>query len=219
MKNKAKWIWGGICLSLLLMIILVFSFRVTILMRAGRFMAPEGKYIADVAILEGAEFIDREIVTNGMNLLSSGNVKRLIVVLHRIAPSDRPFALNEDYPDLVKKEMEALGLKERDFKIIVTFIHHPVTLIEARGAVETISKEGVKSAILLSKGFHARRSYLVYQHVCSPFQIKIFPSACFNSYQLDHWWSQEGGLRDFVMELLKLTYYLAGRYIPFKLSY
>ena len=219
MKNKVKWIWGGICLSLLLMMILVFSFRVTILMRAGQFMAPEGKYIADVAILEGAEFIDREIVMNGMNLLSSGNVKRLMVVLHRIAPSHRPFALNEDYPDLVKKEMEALGLKERDFKIIVTHIHHPITLIEARGAVETISKEGVKSAILLSEGFHARRSYLVYQHVCSPFQIKIFPSACFNSYQLDHWWSQERGLRDFVMEFLKLTYYLAGGYIPFKLSY
>jgi len=219
MKNKVKWIWGVICLSLLLMIILVFWFRVTILMRAGLFMAPEGKYIADVAILEGNEFIDREILMKGMNLLSSGNVKKLIVVLHRIAPSHRPFGLNEDYPDLVRKEMEALGLKERDFKIIVTHIHHPITLTEAKGAVETISKEGIKSAILLSKGFHARRSYLVYQHVCSPFQIKIFPSACFNSYQLDHWWSQELGLRDFVMELLKLTYYLAGGYIPFKLSY
>jgi hypothetical protein len=219
MKNKGKWIWGAICLSLLLMIILLFSFRVTILMRAGQFMAPEGKYIADVAILEGGEFIDRDIVMNGMNLLSSGNVKKLIIVLHRIAPSHRPFGLNEDYPDLVRKEMEALGLKERDFKIIVTHIHHPITLTEAKGAVETISKEGIKSAILLSKGFHARRSYLVYQHVCSPFQIKIFPSACFNSYQLDHWWSQELGLRDFVMELLKLTYYLAGGYIPFKLSY
>ena len=188
-------------------------------MRVGQFMAPEGKSIANVAILEGGEFIDSAMVMKGMDLLSSGNVKRLMVVLHRIAPSHRPFALNEDYPDLVKKEMEALGLKERDFKIIVTHIHHPITLIEARGAVETISKEGVKSAILLSKGFHTRRSYLIYQHVCSPFQIKIFPSACFNSYQLDHWWSQERGLRDFVMEFLKLTYYLAGGYIPFKLSY
>jgi hypothetical protein len=219
MKNKVKWIWAGICLSLFLIIILIFSFRVTILMRAGQFMAPEGNYIADVAILEGAEFIDRDIVMNGMNLLSSGKVKRLIVVLHLIAPSHRPFALNEDYPNLVKKEMEALGLKERDFRIIVAHIHRPITLIEARGVVETISKEDVKSAVLVSPGFHTRRSYLVYQHACSPFQIRIFPSACFNSYQLDHWWSQERGLRDFTMELLKLAYYLAGGYIPFKLSY
>jgi len=219
MKNRVKWIWGGISLSLFLIIILIFTFRVPILMRAGQFMAPEGNYIADVAILEGTEFINRGMVRCGMNLLSSGKVKRIIVVLHRIAPSDRPFAFNEDYPHLVKKEMEALGLKERDFSIIVTHIHQPITLTAARGALETISKEDVKSAILLSSGFHARRSYLVYQHLCIPFHIKIFPSACFNSYQLDHWWSQEDGLRDFAAELLKLAYYIAGGYIPFKLSY
>ncbi len=219
MKNRVKWIWGGICLSLFLISILIFSFRVAILMRAGQFMAPAGNYIADVAILEGTEFIDRSMVMSGMNLLSSGKVKRIIVVLHRIAPSHRPFAFNEDYPHLVKKQMEALGLKERDFRIIVTHIHDPITLTAARGAMETISKEDVKSAILLSPGFHTRRSYLVYQHLSIPFQIKIFPSACFNSYQLDHWWSQEGGLRDFAEELLKLAYYLAEGYIPFKLSY
>jgi hypothetical protein len=158
-------------------------------------------------------------VMSGMNLLSSRKVKRIIVVLHRIAPSHRPFAFNEDYSHLVKKEMEALGLKEKDFRIIVANTYHPLTLTEARGALETISKEDVKSAILLSPGFHTRRSYLIYQHVCIPFQIKIFPSACFNSYQLDHWWSHEAGLRDFAQELLKLAYYLAGGYIPFKLSY
>ncbi len=219
MKNKVKWICGGVCFSLFLLLILLFSFRETILMRAGRFMAPEGNYIADVAILEGTEFLDRRMVTCGMNLLSSGKVKRLIVVLHRIAPPDRPFAFNEDYPHLVKKEMEALGLKERDFRIIVTRIHEPITLTAARGALETLSQEGVKSAILLSPGFHARRSYLAYQYVCIPNHIRIFPSACFTSYQLDHWWSQERGLRDFVTESAKLAYYLAGGHIPLKLSY
>jgi len=219
MKNRVKWIWGGICLSLFLIIILIFAFRVPILMRAGQFMAPEGNYIADVAILEGSEYINRGMVMRGMNLLSSGKVKRIIVVLHRIAPSHRPFAFNEDYPHLVKKEMEALGLKGRDFRIIVTHIHDPITLTAARGAMETISKEDVKSAILISPGFHTRRSYLIYQHLCIPLQIKIYPSACFNSYQLDHWWSQEGGLRDYAAEVLKLAYYLAGGYIPFKLSY
>ncbi len=219
MKIRVKWIWKGICVFLFLIIILIFIFRVTILMRAGQFMAPEGNYIADVAILEGTEFIDRSMVRSGMNLLLSGKVKRIIVVLHRIAPSDRPFAFNEDYPHLVKKEMETLGLKERDFTIIVTHIHEPITLTAARGALEAISKEGVRSVILLSPGFHTRRSYLIYQYLSNPFQIKIFPSACFKSYQLDHWWSQENGWRDFITEFLKLVYYIAGGYIPFKFSY
>lgn len=220
MKNKIKRIWAGIFLFLLLVIILFFSFRETILMQAGQFMAPEGNYVADIAILEGNDFIDRNIMMRGMQLLSSGKVKKLIVVLFRIAPAHRPFGINENYPDQVKKEMERLGLKERDFRIIVTHIHYPQTLTAARGVSEIISKEeNVKSAILLSPGFHTRRSYLVYQYVCTPYQIKIFPSACFNSYQLDHWWSQERGFRDFAQELLKLADYLAGGYIPLKLFY
>jgi hypothetical protein len=52
-----------------------------------------------------------------------------------------------------------------------------------------------------------------------PLQIKIFPSACFTEYQLHNWWVQEPGVRDFAAELLKLGYYLAGGYIPFKFSY
>jgi uncharacterized SAM-binding protein YcdF (DUF218 family) len=220
MKHKAKRIWEGICLSLFLVIILVFSFRVSILMRAGRFMAPGDNDSADVAILEGSEFIDRGIITAGMKLLSPGKVTKLIVVLHRIAPSHRPFALHEDYSGLVRKELKALGLNERDFRIIVANIHGPITLIEAREVAEILSKEeNVKSALLLSPGFHTRRSYLIYRHICSPFQIKIFPSACFNLYRLDHWWSQEEGLRDVATELAKLTYYLAEGYIPLKLSY
>jgi hypothetical protein len=219
MKNKSKWIWGGICLSLLLSIVMIFSFRVTILMQAGKFMAPDGDYIADIAILEGTEFIDRGVLMKGLNLLSSEKVKRIVVVLHRIAPSHRPFAFNEDYPNLVKKELETIGLKEKDFKIILTHIHHPITLTAATGVFEALSKEDVKSAILVSPGFHTRRSFLVYQYAGLPFQIKIFPSACFNEYQLDHWWSQERGVRDFAAELFKLGYYLAEGYIPFKFSY
>ena len=219
MKNRIKWIWKVIFLFLLLTVILIFSFRRAILMHAGNFMAPQGDYVADVAILEGNSFIDRSLVMTGVNLLSSGKVKRLIVVLFRIAPSHRPFALNEDYPDLVRKEMANHGLKEKDFEIIVTHINHPITLVSAKGVLEKISKENIKSAILLSEGFHTRRSYLVYQHVGNPYHIKIYPSACFNSYNLDNWWRQEGGYRDFALESMKLVYYLGGGYIPLKLSY
>jgi uncharacterized SAM-binding protein YcdF (DUF218 family) len=219
MRKKTKWILGGICLPLCLLIILIFLFRTPILMRAGQFMAPIGNDMADIAILEGNDFIDRAIVTSGMKLLATGKVKRLMIVLHNIAPSHRPFALNEDYPMLVKRELQALGLKEKEFTILVTHIHEPITLTAARGAMEKISKENIKSAVLVSEGFHTRRSYLVYQHVSNPLGIKIFPSAYFNSYQLNHWWSQEGGLREFSAEFVKLIYYWVRGYIPFKLSY
>ena len=220
MKNrKSKWIWGGICLSVFIIIIFVYIFRETILLKAGSFMAPAGDYKADVAILEGAEFIRTGIITSGMDLLSSGKVKRLVIVLQNIAPAHRPYGINGNYPDIVLQKLKNLGLKETESKVIVVPIRHPVTLKEAEVVLKDLSKENIKSVILLSPGFHTRRSYLVYQHVGIPLQIKIFPFASFTEYQLNNWWVQEHGVRDFTVELLKLGYYLAGGYIPFKFSY
>lgn len=182
-------------------------------------MAPAGDYKADVAILEGTEFISTGAITSGMDLLSSGKVKRLVIVLQNIAPAHRPYGINENYPDIVKQKLKNLGLKETEFKVIIVPIRHPVTLKEAEVVLKTLSKENIKSAILLSPGFHTRRSYLAYQHIGIPLQIKIFPSACFTEYQLNNWWVQEPGVRDFIIELLKLGYYLAGGYMPFKFSY
>lgn len=219
MKNrKSKWILGGICLVIFL-VIFVFIFRETILLRAGNFMAPAGHYKADVAILEGAEFIRTSTIMSGINLLSLGKVKRMVIVIQNIAPAHRPYGINGNYPDAVKQNLKDLGLKETDFKVIVVPIQYPVTLKEAEVVLNVLSKENIKSAILVSSGFHTRRSYLAYQHVGTPLQIKIFPSACFTEYQLNNWWVEAPGVRDFTIELFKLSYYLAGGYIPFKFYY
>ena len=116
MKNRSKWIWGGICLFVLIITIIVFIFRETILLKAGKFMAPTGDYKADVAILEGAEFIRTGTITSGMDLLSSGKVKRIIIVLQNIAPAHRPYGINGNYPDIVKQKLKDLGLKETQFQ-------------------------------------------------------------------------------------------------------
>jgi len=94
-----------------------------------------------------------------------------------------------------------------------------VTLTAARVALDTLSRENVKSAILLSPGFHTRRSFLAYQFAGTPLQIKIFPAACFTEYEPDQWWTGYLGIRDFGIEALKLAYYMVGGYIPLKLSY
>jgi hypothetical protein len=220
MKNrKSKWIWGSICLFVFIITIFVFIFRETILLKAGSFMAPAGDYKADVAILEGDEIIRTGVVTSGMDLLSSGKVKRIVIILQNIAPAHRPYGINENYPDFFKQKLKNLGLKEKEFKVIVVPVRHPITLKEAEVALAALSKENIKSVILLSPNFHTRRSYLAYQYVGIPLQIKIFPSACFTEYQLNNWWVQEPGVRDFTLELLKLGYYLARGYIPFKFSY
>ena len=221
MKGNMKWIWGASCI-IAIVTILVFSFHRAILFKAGRFMAPEANQIEgvpDVVIVEGTTFVNRGVVAKGVELLLSGKAKRMVVVLHRIAPNHRPFALNEDYPSSVRRELQSLGLKDSAFTIIVTHIHEPITLVSAQGALEVLSRDGIKSAILVSPGFHMRRSFLVYQHLSLPSNIKIYPVACFDAYELNNWWSQDNGPRDFLSEFQKLLFYMAKGYIPLKFSY
>lgn len=182
-------------------------------------MAPESDHEADVAILEGAEYVSTGMVLQGLNLLSSGKVKRLVIVLQRISRSHRPYGFDTDYANFVRKNLMEQGLKETDFQIFETPIRNPVTLTEARVVLDALSREKVKSAILLSPGFHTRRSFLAYQFVGTTHQIKIFPSACFTEYELNHWWKKDLGIRDFRAEVLKLSYYLVGGHIPLKFSY
>jgi len=222
MKNKSKWIWGVICVSVIVAVTFIVLFRKAILLEAGRFMAPEVSQTegtADVVILEGTEFIRRGVVSKGIQLLSSGKARRMVIVLHRISPNHRPFAFNEDYVSSVRTELQNLGLKDSAFAIIVTHIHDPVTLVSAKGALGVLSKDGIKSAILVSPGFHMRRSFLVYQYLSAPLNIKIYPVACFDAYELNDWWNQDNGPRDFLSEFQKLVFYIFKGYIPLKFSY
>jgi uncharacterized SAM-binding protein YcdF (DUF218 family) len=142
----------------------------------------------------------------------------MIVVLHQFSEKKKPFAINENYPNFIKRELKGLGLKEEQFGVLTTPVHHPVTLTEAKAVLKALSREGVKSGILLSNGFHTRRSFLVYRQVGIPLTIKIIPSAYFDEYQLDHWWIYDPARRDFISEFLKLAYYQVRGYIPFKYS-
>jgi hypothetical protein len=219
MKTKTRWIWATICFTIFVAVLLLFSFREALLVRAGNFMAPRGTGAADVAILEGEEGPETGAVNIGIGLLSSGRVSRIVFVLHRLSENKKQFALDEDYPDLLKKRLKASGLSEKRFTVMVTPVHHPITLTEATIVLGALSKEGAKNALLLSNGFHTRRSFLVYQYVGRTHAINIIPVAYFNDYQLDDWWLHEEGLREFTSELFKLVYYLVRGYIPTKLDY
>lgn len=214
MKTRTKQAWTVIGLSMLVAIMLLYSFSEALLIRAGKFMAPQGIGTADVAIVEGAEGAETGAVNIAVNLLSSGRVSCMVVVLHRLSESKKQFALDEDYSSLVHKRLKASGLAEKQFMVVVTPDHHPITLTEATIVLKTLSKEGVRTAFLLSNGFHTRRSFLAYRYVGRPLGIDIIPLAYFNDFQLDTWWRHDEGLREFLSELFKLAYYEIRGYIP-----
>jgi hypothetical protein len=219
MTRKVRWVWVGICFAILVMGILLFSYREQLLLQAGKFMAPQSNGSADTVILEGEEIVETGAAHAAIKVVSASKDSRLVVVLHRVSGNKKQFGLDDDYPDLVKKKLMLWGLAEKQVKVIVTPTQSPRTLNEAAMVLEALSREGVRNAFLLAHGFHTRRSFLVYQYIGQPLGIKIIPVAYFIDYQLEDWWSHREGIEDFLSELLKLLYYQVRVYIPLRFSY
>ena len=221
MKFILKWILRIFLLAVIVAAVAGYVARESLLEKAGHFLAPQGDYTADAVILEGADYIRTGFVEEGLDLLKAGKVRRVIVVIHRIAPAHRPFGINGDYPDIVREKLKAKGLKDSDFQVIVAPIRSPVTLKEAQFVLQELAggDDKIQTAILVAPGFHTRRSYLAYAHLGGPLSIRIFPSASFTNYTLDQWWTDKAAVREFCAESFKLFYYLAFGHIPFKFSY
>jgi hypothetical protein len=175
---------------------------------------------ADIVVLEGIGHIERELVARAAGMVSSGKARRMVVVLNRV-PEDNPSVEIEAPCSVVQKAFGGLGLDDTSYRIIVTSFRHPVTLTSAKEVMEILAGEEVRKVILVSPGFHTRRSYLVYQSLGEPLQIRIYPHASFDGHNhgLDKWWTQWHGVHDFVEQGIKLLYYMVRGYIPLKLSY
>jgi hypothetical protein len=195
-------------------VLLYFSSQI-LLLKAANFLAPEETGRAEAVILEGNGLIKLKAVEMGTALLSSGRANRLVAVIHQDAENGQTFAL-PDYPSLLAKNLEGLGLKKNQFQIIVATNDHPVTLTEAKIVLSHLARDGVKSVILLAEGFHTRRSYWAYKRVGLPLGIEIIPRPCFTSYPREVWWQDRRGVHQFIDESLKFIYYLLRGYIPLK---
>ena len=181
-------------------------------------MAPLGEGKAEVVIVEGEAVVKNGALYAAMRLLSQGKAHRMVVVLHRPSKeSSHVFALQEKYAQLIINEMERLGVKKEKVEVISAPIPgHPITLSEARFVVAKLSRDGVRSAILLSNGFHTRRSVGVYRQEGAKVGLHVAPYAYFIDYERESWWQESQGVGDFIQETAKLAYYVGRGYLSVK---
>jgi hypothetical protein len=185
-----------------------------ILDAAGRFLAPRFTGKADVLIIEGEELLQEGAVAEALKLMSERHIERLVLVTHRYSEARMGFGISQRYGRLVGEELEKAGLKKPQYILVPVPVAHPITLTEARAVLDTLSKESVKSAILIARGFHTRRSYLLYRDLGRTKGITIIPWSSSVDYPLTKWWRNEDAVVDFVAQLAKLSYYLVRGHIP-----
>lgn len=152
-----------------------------------------------------------------MRLLSEGRANRIVVVLHQFPKEGQIFALEGKYAQLITDELEHLGLEKEKVQVISAPIDgHPITLSEARFVVSKLFQKGVRSAILLSNGFHTRRSIGVYKQEGTRLGLQVVPYPYFIEYERNFWWHKTQGISDFFAESFKLAYYLVNGYVTIK---
>ena len=101
-----------------------------------------------------------------------GRAAHLVLVTHQTAGKPSPHEIKA--ADRIEANLYQLGFPGDRFTIILTPNIHPITLTEASIVLKRLSAEGlVRSAVLMTDGFHERRSYLVYMQVGTPLGNKI----------------------------------------------
>lgn len=192
-------------------------FHRPILFGAGRFLAPTSNESAEWVVLEGTQVVKKGVLNAGMKLLADGKAKGMVVVLHRRSKESQVFALEDRYTQLIMNELQNLGLEKEKVQVISAPIDgHPITLTEAQFVVNRLSQHGVRSAILVSEGFHTRRSFGVYSQEGARVGLHVVPYSYFIEYDDISWWHKAEGVGDFVTESLKLAYYLLHGYVSIK---
>lgn len=195
----------------------LFVFHRPILDATGRFMAPVSEGKADVLILEGDTVITNGAMNTGMKLLSEGRANRMVVVLHQPSEEGQAFALEGKQAQLIMAETERKGVEKGKVEVIsASTSGHPVTLSEARFVIARLSRDGVRSAILLANGFHTRRSLAVYRQEGARLGLRVVPYPYFVGYGRESWWRDTQGVNGFMLESCKLAYYLLHGYVSIK---
>jgi uncharacterized SAM-binding protein YcdF (DUF218 family) len=206
--------FSKVILILLLVLCAVVLAHRPILTKAGGFLAPTSNQSADVLILEGTQVVKNSTLNTGMRLLSEGRASRMIVVLHAPMKEGQVFAVPKGYSQFVIDELSRMGLNKDKIEIISAPIPgHPITLSEARFVVAKLSNEGFRSAILACEGFHARRSFGVYNQEGRRLGLSVIPYSYFTEYKNSSWWKDTQGIGDFLNESLKLSYYILHGYV------
>ena len=202
-----KWLITSVAVA-----VVILSSR-SIFLYVGRSMAPEAFETADVLVLEGGVGIDKRLLVEAVRQMRSGRAAHLVLVTHQTAGKPSPYEIKA--ADRIEASLYQLGFPSERFTIILTPNIHPITLNEASIVLKRLSAEGVRSAVLMTDGFHERRSYLVYMQVGTPLGIKITPSTAFLDYTPENWWATRLGWYEFFEESAKTTYYYMRGYLRF----
>jgi hypothetical protein len=188
---------------LLLLLVIFFSYE-EILTSVSYFLVKEDKQFefADALLVE-EDFANKNALDFCHNLFKEGKCKEIFMV--KVINKSSIYS-DRQYEYLLKKTIDSLY-----YNMPLTFINldieHPITLNKSRIIIDTLNSRNFKKIILVTSGFHSKRSFLTYKKYFKDTDIKLSVFVYYSNYTPNNWWKNIEGFREVITEYLKLVYY------------
>ena len=197
-------------LILLIVAIFLFIYYKPILDSIGYFLVARTELpaTADVVLFE-EEVIFRDGIFECYNLYKTKNVKDVWIIR---LPDTAVIIPEYRIEKVMRESLDSVGVVF-PFKFFPYETEHPYTLNKSKMVADSLKKYGYKDVILLTDGFHSRRSYEVYKKIFKDQGINLYVTTYFGEIKPDGWWTKSNGFRRVVTEYLKFFYYTVKGYI------
>jgi hypothetical protein len=195
---------------LILVVLLFWIFHSFILEGTGNFLVAQAYPAknADVILLE-EEYNNKQAINMCNNLYKETGAKEVWIV---VLPDSTQLFTEKQLEKTFKESMDTLSYNFA-FKFFTYSTEHPYTLHKSAAVLDSLKAKGFKKVVLLTEGFHSKRSFKVYKKLFAPQGIDVYCTTYFTESTPENWWKDSNGFRRVVSEYLKYIYYLVKGYI------
>jgi len=203
-EKSRRWLY--FLIGLLLVVLLGWLFRAPLLTcYANWFIKDNATKGADAIVILSGSKITR--VSKALELWAQGYAPELFVTEARPLSSAYKH-LRYNNLEFAKKVAEAGGYNATFAKIPSLDGGATSTFDEAADALVFAKKRGWKRFIVVTDGFHTRRTLLAFEKIFDESGIEVQVAATSNQvFNSSNWWTSDRGISAFVLETIKYPVY------------
>jgi hypothetical protein len=205
-KESIKTTWQLRLGVLTLVILIVYVMRGVWTLRIGQgLVCPEGIGQSDLILVENFD-PNYLVFERAAELHKAGFASRVLVPTQVSPdpeePEKRRYTVYRDIAELMSRLARI-----QDAEITPIRVIEPISLNVAYQMRDLLTKEHLKSVIVVTPGFRSKRSYLVYHEVLAPVGIKVYCMPVFGGQTPRNWTKTWHSIEEVAEQFLKLHFY------------
>jgi hypothetical protein len=202
-KESVKTTWKFRLALLLLGVLLVSVTREFWILRIGQsLVCAEEMPRSDVILVEDFAVVGYRVFERAAALHQAGLAARVLIATDALRDPESANSVSQGILEL-KARMARLPNPE----ILPIWPHEPISLNAAYQIRDFLTKEHLKSVLVVTDGFRSQRAALIYHAVLDPVGIKVSCMPVFGSTTPKNWTKTWHGIEQVTGQFLKFQYY------------